>query len=56
MERLRVGFIEGATHVLEVDIRDFFGEIDHDRLLSEVVGGCRIGGCSNCCGSGWRRV
>ena len=33
MERLRVGFIEGVTHVVEFDIRNFFGEIDHDRLL-----------------------
>lgn len=37
MERLRVGFIEGVTHVAEFDIRNFFGEIDHDRLL-ELVG------------------
>src|SRR5207253_10948739 len=28
MERLRVGFIEGFTHVVEFDIRNFFGEID----------------------------
>ena len=37
MERLRVGFIEGATHVVEFDIGNFFGEIDHDRLLVEVA-------------------
>jgi RNA-directed DNA polymerase len=37
MERLRVGFIEGVTHVAEFDIRNFFGEIDHQRLL-ELVG------------------
>jgi RNA-directed DNA polymerase len=37
MERLRVGFIEGATHVVEFDIRDFFGRIEHQRLL-ELVG------------------
>ena len=36
MERLRVGFIEGVTHVVEFDIANFFGEIDHDRLLIEV--------------------
>ena len=36
MERLRVGFIEGFTHVVEFDIRNFFGEIDHERLLVEV--------------------
>jgi RNA-directed DNA polymerase len=37
MERLRVGCIEGVTHVVEFDIANFFGEIDHDRLL-ELVG------------------
>jgi RNA-directed DNA polymerase len=37
MERLRVGFIEGFTHVVEFDIRSFFDEIDHERLLVEVA-------------------
>jgi RNA-directed DNA polymerase len=36
MERLRVGFIRGVTHVVEFDIRNFFGEIDQERLLVEV--------------------
>jgi RNA-directed DNA polymerase len=36
MERLRVGFIQGFTFVVEFDIVNFFGEIDHDRLLAEV--------------------
>lgn len=36
MERLRVGFIEGNTFVVEFDIANFFGEIDHQRLLTEV--------------------
>jgi RNA-directed DNA polymerase len=36
MERLRVGFIQGQCFVVEFDIRNFFGEIDHDRLLAEV--------------------
>src|SRR5277367_7151321 len=36
MERLRVGFIEGYSFVVEFDIANFFGEIDHDRLLTEV--------------------
>lgn len=36
MERLRVAFIEGVTHVVEFDIRNFFGEIKHERLLAEV--------------------
>ncbi|PQM44654.1 Group II intron-encoded protein LtrA [Mycobacterium talmoniae] len=36
MERLRTGFIEGYSFVVEFDIANFFGEIDHDRLLAEV--------------------
>jgi len=36
MERLRTGFIEGNQFVVEFDIANFFGEIDHDRLLAEV--------------------
>jgi RNA-directed DNA polymerase len=36
MERLRVGFIAGQVFVVEFDIANFFGEIDHDRLLTEV--------------------
>ncbi|MFB8000257.1 group II intron reverse transcriptase/maturase [Streptomyces sp. NPDC056002] len=36
MERLRTGFIEGRCVVVEFDIRNFFGEIDHGRLLVEV--------------------
>jgi RNA-directed DNA polymerase len=36
MERLRTGFIEGHSFVVEFDIANFFGEIDHDRLLAEV--------------------
>src|SRR5689334_4817683 len=36
MERLRVAFIEGCQFVAEFDIRYFFGEISHDRLLAEV--------------------
>jgi RNA-directed DNA polymerase len=35
-ERLRRGFIEGDQFVVEFDIANFFGEIDHDRLLTEV--------------------
>ena len=37
MEKLRVGFIEGKHFVLEADIKDFFGQIDHERLLSLVA-------------------
>ena len=36
MKRLRVGFIEGFTQVVEFDIRDFFGQIGHERLLALV--------------------
>jgi RNA-directed DNA polymerase len=35
-ERLRTGFIEGCQFVVEFDIANFFGEIDHDRLLELV--------------------
>jgi RNA-directed DNA polymerase len=37
MERVRKGFIEGHTFVVEFDIRNFFNEIDHTRLM-ELVG------------------
>jgi RNA-directed DNA polymerase len=36
MERLRTGFIGGCQFAAEFDIRSFFSEIDHDRLLAEV--------------------
>jgi len=36
MERLRAGFIEGCVFVAEFDIRNFFGEISHERLLAEI--------------------
>ena len=36
LERIRVGFIEGRTFVFEADIQNFFGEIDHERLLNLV--------------------
>lgn len=35
-ERLREGFIRGHRWVVEFDIRDFFGSIDHERLLGMV--------------------
>jgi RNA-directed DNA polymerase len=37
MEVLRRSFIAGHRFVFEADIRDYFGEIDHDRLLSMVA-------------------
>src|SRR5579872_6863292 len=36
MERLRTGFIEGRIFIAEFDIRNFFGEISHERLLAEM--------------------
>src|ERR1700685_2766723 len=36
MERLRTGFIAGRCFVVEFDIRNFFGEISHERLLAEM--------------------
>jgi RNA-directed DNA polymerase len=36
MERLRTGFIAGFTQVVEFDIRDCFGSIEHRRLLEAV--------------------
>ncbi len=36
LEQIRVSFPRGQQFVFEADIRDFFGSIDHDRLLVEV--------------------
>jgi len=36
LEKIRVAFPEGRQFVFEADIRNFFGEIDHERLLSLV--------------------
>ena len=37
MERIRTGFAKGNQFVFEADIVNFFGEIDHERLLSMVA-------------------
>ena len=37
LETIRVAFPKGRTFVFEADIRNFFGEIDHEQLL-ELVG------------------
>lgn len=37
MEQLRTGFIAGGHFVVEADVRDFFGTIDHERLLAAVA-------------------
>jgi RNA-directed DNA polymerase len=34
LETIRVAFPKGRTFVFEADIRNFFGEIDHERLLA----------------------
>jgi RNA-directed DNA polymerase len=36
VERLRTGFIGGRVFVAESGIRNFFGEISHERLLAEM--------------------
>jgi RNA-directed DNA polymerase len=36
LEKIRVAFPRGQQFVFEADIQDFFGSIDHDRLLSLV--------------------
>jgi RNA-directed DNA polymerase len=36
METIRVAFIKGYTQVAEADIRGFFDNIDHGRLMAEV--------------------
>jgi RNA-directed DNA polymerase len=36
MEKIRVGFIGGGEFVFEADIEDFFGSIDHGRLMAMV--------------------
>jgi Reverse transcriptase (RNA-dependent DNA polymerase) len=45
LEVIRVGFPRGQQFVCEADIRDFFGQIDHEGLLSlvaERVSGRRV--------------
>ena len=37
LEAIRVAFPRGRQFVFEADIRDFFGSIDHDRLLAMVA-------------------
>ena len=36
MEKIRVSFPRGAVFVFEADIKNFFGEIDHDMLMEMV--------------------
>src|SRR4029453_3366635 len=36
LEAIRVTANKGHEHVVDVDIKDYFGRIDHDRLMTEV--------------------
>jgi group II intron reverse transcriptase/maturase len=36
LETIRVTANKGDDHVVDVDIKDYFGRIDHDRLMGEV--------------------
>jgi RNA-directed DNA polymerase len=36
LEAIRVAANAGYNHVVDVDIKDYFGRIDHDRLMGEV--------------------
>src|SRR4030095_10556985 len=37
LETLRVQSARGGNHVLDADIRDYFGSIEHDKLLKLVA-------------------
>lgn len=37
LEKIRTAFPKGAVFVLEADIQNFFGEIDHERLMGLVA-------------------
>ena len=45
MEKIRVAFIEGRQFVFEADIRDYFGQIDHDSFWRWSRSGSRTAGC-----------
>jgi RNA-directed DNA polymerase len=52
LEAIRVEANHGRDWVLDADVRDCFGSIDHDALMCQVARRVRIGGCSSCCGHG----
>jgi retron-type reverse transcriptase len=54
LETLRTVAARGGNHVLDADIRDSFGTIDHGWLLRLVGRRVRTGGRSSWCGSGSR--
>ena len=45
LETMRMRGARGGNHVLDADIRDYFGSIDHDKLLKLVGRASRTGGC-----------
>ena len=55
LETIRTMVNAGSRHVLDADIRDFFGSLDQGLLMARV--GRRISdrGCSSCCGVGFRQ-
>jgi len=52
IEAIRVEANHGRDWVLDADVRDCFGSIDHDASWARWPGGSAIGGCSSCCGHG----
>jgi retron-type reverse transcriptase len=55
LEQLRVLGNAGADYVLDADISDYFGSIDHDKLLTLVGQRVSDGGCSSSSDFGCRR-
>jgi len=49
LEAIRVAFPKGRQFVFEADIRNFFGEIDHERLLNMVESRVSASGCVQVC-------
>ena len=57
LETIRAGGGQRPDHhVLDADIRDYFGSIDHEQAdEARRASASRTGGCSSCCGSGSRQ-
>ena len=47
LERLRQLGNDGANHVLDADIENYFGSIEHDKLLTLVSSESATAGCSS---------
>ncbi|MBK8529063.1 MAG: hypothetical protein IPL57_18905 [Rubrivivax sp.] len=52
LQRLRQLGNQGADHVLDADIENYFGGIEHGRLLTLVGQGSATGRCSGWCDGG----